>query len=75
MTAGSGGSSGAKRHGGGDGGGGEDGSSVDPATIGFVVYRYRLDGREWHKKGATNVDGVKAASVRVKELRNGVVYR
>lgn len=69
-----GGSDAAKR-GGGDGGGDEDGSSVSPATIGFVVYRYRLDEREWHKKGATNVDSAKGVSARVKELRNGVVYR
>lgn len=44
-------------------------------TIGFVVYRYRLDGREWHKKGATNVDGAKAASTSIKALSNGLVYR
>lgn len=46
-----------------------------PKTVGFVVYRYRLDGREWHKKGATNVDGAKAASASIKALSNGLVYR
>lgn len=44
-------------------------------TIGYVVCRYRLDGCEWHKKGATNVDGEKAGSTRVQGLQNGLVYR
>lgn len=46
-----------------------------PETVGFVVYRYRLDGREWHKKGATNVDDAKATSASIKALSNGLVYR
>lgn len=46
-----------------------------PKTVGFVAYRYRLDGREWHKKGATNVDDAKAVSASIKALSNGLVYR
>lgn len=59
----------------GSNGGEGEANGSEPKEIGFVVYRYRLDGREWHKKGATNVDGHKAASSRIKGLRNGVVYR
>lgn len=51
------------------------GDHPPPKTIGFVVYRYRLDGREWHKKGATSVDDSKAVSTTVKALSNGLVYR
>ncbi|CAM9115568.1 unnamed protein product [Hapterophycus canaliculatus] len=44
-------------------------------TVGFVVYRYRLDGREWHKKGATSIGDAKAVSTTIKALSNGLVYR
>lgn len=56
-------------------GGGILEESQAPETVGFVVYRYRLDGREWHKKGATNVEGAKAVSGTIKALSNGLVYR
>lgn len=46
-----------------------------PKAMGYVVARYRLDAREWHKKGVTYVDGADAASARVKGLHNGLVYR
>lgn len=54
---------------------GEDRDFKKLTMVGYVVYRYRLDGREWHKKGGTNVDGVETASTRVKGLQNGLVYR
>lgn len=61
------------------GGTGNGGSVLEdnltPETVGFVVYRYRLDGREWHKKGATHVDGAKTVSASIKALSNGLVYR
>lgn len=58
-------------------GGGGDGLMEDPTpeTVGFVVYRYRLDGREWHKKGATSVDDARAVCASIKALSNGLVYR
>lgn len=70
--------------GGSAGGGGAAGSGgtgdalaedATPETVGFVVYRYRLDGREWHKKGATSVDGAQAVCASIKALSNGLVYR
>lgn len=61
------------QYGGGLGNGENNESS--PTIVGYVVYRYRLDGREWHKKGGTEVEGEKAESTRVKGLRNGLVYR
>lgn len=54
---------------------GDEEKRSPPVTVGFVVYRYRLDGREWHKKGATSVDDAKAVSTAVKALSNGLVYR
>ncbi|CAM9191761.1 unnamed protein product, partial [Ectocarpus sp. 6 AP-2014] len=54
---------------------GDEEKCSPPVPIGFVVYRYRLDGREWHKKGATSVDDAKAVSTAVKALSNGLVYR
>lgn len=53
----------------------EDDDPKNLTIIGHVVYRYRLDGREWHKKGGTNVDGVKTTSTRITGLQNGSVYR
>ncbi|CAM9256660.1 unnamed protein product [Scytosiphon promiscuus] len=46
-----------------------------PQIVGFVVHRYRLDGREWHKKGATSVGDARAVSTTIKALSNGLVYR
>ncbi len=65
--------------GGGASGGGGAGDAIvknaTPEIVGFVVYRYRLDGREWHKKGATSVDGAQAVCASIKALSNGLVYR
>lgn len=71
-----GGAGGGKTHGrrGANVGEGED-DDLDPATIGYVVHRYRLDGREWHQKGSTSVNGANAVSTRVMGLQNGLVYR
>lgn len=47
----------------------------DNATVGFVVYRYRLDGCEWNRKGFTVVDGAGVTSTRMTGLQNGLAYR
>lgn len=72
---GSGGRGGGGDRGGGGGGIGVGDEGAGPKAVGFVVYRYRLDGREWNKKGGTEVNGSSTLSCRVKGLKNGVVYR
>ncbi|CAM9340887.1 unnamed protein product, partial [Discosporangium mesarthrocarpum] len=55
----------------------EELQDMDPAirVVGFVVNRYRLDGREWHRKGLTLAEGAQTTSTKVGDLQNDLLYR